>query len=149
MDIVLFQPEIPQNTGNIVRTCRATKSRLILVKPLGFSLSNRYLKRAGLDYWDEVEIVCIDNLEHYLQSVKGTPYFFSSKGKKYYTDIQFTREDALIFGSETAGLPAKYHENPCYQFCKIPMHDGARCLNLSNSVAIAIYEAHRQLNLFL
>ena len=144
MKIVLFQPQIPQNTGNIVRTCSATNSSLVLVKPLGFSTSSRMLKRAGLDYWKEVQIEEIDDLTSYLSEQPAPFYFFSSKGKKGYTEVEYTEDTILIFGSETTGLPGSYHKKWKDQFVKIPMMENARCLNLSNSVAIGIYEGVRQ-----
>lgn len=144
MEILLYQPEIPQNTGNIVRTCSVTRSCLTLVKPLGFSVSNKMLKRAGLDYWNEVNIQYIDNLMEYL-SLCGKPfYFFSSKASPLYTDISFTQDDILIFGSETSGLPPELFSKWAERFYTIPMAHDARCLNLSNSVSIVLYEALRQ-----
>lgn len=144
MEIVLFQPEIPQNTGNIVRTCSVTGAKLTLVRPLGFSVSDKTLKRAGLDYWKEVDINYIDDLEDYLLSTTSNFYFFSSKAKQNHFDIQYHPEDLLIFGSETKGLDPKFLNKWPERFVKIPMISDARCLNLSNSVAIALYEALRQ-----
>ena len=144
MEIVLVHPEIPQNTGNIVRTCSATGTRLTLVKPLGFSLSDRWLKRAGLDYWHAVDITVIDDLETYLKNSKRPFYFFSSHAKPSYSEITFTDETLLIFGSETRGLPSQYLETWPEQFYTIPMKGETRCLNLSNAAAIVLYEAHRQ-----
>lgn len=144
MEILLYQPEIPQNTGNIVRTCSVTRSALTLVKPLGFSVSNKMLKRAGLDYWDEVDILYIENLIEYLCSSNRSFYFFSSKVETPYTDIAFTEDDILIFGSETSGLPEAIFSRWPEKFYTIPMAHNARCLNLSNSVSIVLYEALRQ-----
>jgi tRNA (cytidine/uridine-2'-O-)-methyltransferase len=146
LKIILFQPDIPQNTGNVVRTCSVTKSCLSLVKPLGFSISSRHLKRAGLDYWSEVEIEMIDNLEESLLKETRPFYFFSSKVKKRYTDIPFTKDSILIFGSETKGLPEEFFEKWPERFYTIPMAENARCLNLSNSVSIVLFEGLRQLN---
>jgi tRNA (cytidine/uridine-2'-O-)-methyltransferase len=146
MQIILFEPEIPQNTGNIIRTCYATNCGLTLVKPLGFSLSDRKMKRAGLDYGKDFTLNCIEDLETFLEKQKSNFYFFSSKAQKSYTDIAFTEDDLLIFGSETAGLPEKYHTKWPDRFYTIPMKRETRCLNLSNSTAIIIYEACRQLN---
>ncbi len=144
MRVILFSPEIPQNVGNIARTCAVTGSPLTVVRPLGFNLSNKQVKRAGLDYWDEVEIDIVDSLEPAL----STPfYFFSTKGKKLYTEAVFEEMASLVFGSETAGLPQWVHEKWPDQFYTIPMRPNARSLNLSNSVAIVLYEALRQ-NLF-
>ena len=144
MEILLYQPEIPQNTGNIVRTCSVTRSHLTLVKPLGFSVSNKMLKRAGLDYWNEVNIQYIDNLIDYLSSSGRPFYFLSSKVTIPYTDITFTGEDILVFGSETSGLPEELFSKWPEKFYTIPMAHNARCLNLSNSVSIVLYEALRQ-----
>jgi tRNA (cytidine/uridine-2'-O-)-methyltransferase len=146
MKIVLFQPQIPQNTGNIVRTCSVTNTGLILVRPLGFVISDKTLKRAGLDYWNEVDIEYIDDLESYLENTKAPFYFLSSKAKKRYTDIQFQGDELLIFGSETSGLPKKFFEKWTEKFCTVPMAPKARCLNLSNTAAIVVYEGLRQLD---
>jgi tRNA (cytidine/uridine-2'-O-)-methyltransferase len=144
LKVVLFQPQIPQNTGNIVRTCACTGASLLLVPPLGFSITDRWLKRAGLDYWEGVPVRQEDHFEEYLENLKTPFYFFSSKAAKCYTAIDFGPEDHLIFGSETKGLPAAFHEKWSDSFYKIPMKKGARCLNLSNSVAIVLYEAWRK-----
>jgi len=144
MKVILYQPQIPQNTGNIVRTCKATNSTLTLVKPLGFSTSSRMLKRAGLDYWDEVEIDQIDDLESYLSTIDAPFYFFSSKAQRIYTEVKYTEDSILIFGSETLGLPPHFHEKWKDHFVKVPMTKNARCLNLSNTVAIGLYEVCRQ-----
>lgn len=118
---------------------------MILVRPLGFSTSNRRLKRAGLDYWEGVNVSFLDDLEQYLDSVQVPFYFFSSKATKYHTEINYTVDDLLIFGSETEGLPAAFHQKWSDQFYKIPMKPGVRCLNLSNAAAVVMYEAWRQL----
>ncbi|MBM3191058.1 MAG: tRNA (cytidine(34)-2'-O)-methyltransferase [Chlamydiae bacterium] len=145
MEILLYQPQIPQNTGNIVRTCSVTGTALTLVKPLGFSVASRHLKRAGLDYWEEVNINYIDDVIEYL-SVSSRPfYFFSSKASRPYTHIPFTQEDILVFGAETSGLPAILFDLFPEKFYTIPMQTGARCLNLSTSAAIVLYEGLRQL----
>jgi tRNA (cytidine/uridine-2'-O-)-methyltransferase len=143
--IILFQPQIPQNAGNIVRTCAVTGSDLILVHPLGFKTTDRWLKRAGLDYWEEVNVSFLNDLESYLDSLQVPFYFFSSKATKYHTKIEFSNDDHLIFGSETTGLPPLFHQKWPDRFYKIPMKEGARCLNLANSVAVGLYEAWRQL----
>ena len=144
MQIVLFQPQIPQNTGNIVRTCSVTGNQLILVKPLGFSTSSRMLKRAGLDYWDEVSITLIEDLEQWLSQTTAPFYFFSSHAKRFYTEPAYTHDAILIFGSETTGLPAHFHQHWQNRFFTLPMTQKSRCLNLSNTVSIVIYEAWRQ-----
>lgn len=141
IEVILFQPEIPQNTGNIARTCLAAGARLKLIRPLGFSLSSRLLKRAGLDYLNKIEVQVEDRLEPCL--VKPC-YFFSTKGKRPYTQINFELNSKLIFGSESSGLPVEYHEKWNEDFYSIPMMPDARSLNLSNAVAIVLYEAWRQ-----
>lgn len=146
MKIILFQPQIPQNTGNVVRTCAVTGSSLVLVAPLGFSLSDRWLKRAGLDYWEGVDVEVIEDLETYLTNTSSLFYFFSSKAQKKYSDIQYGNNDILIFGSETTGLPSSYYSRWPDRFVKIPMKPNARCLNLATSVGIGIYEAWRQVS---
>ncbi len=142
MKCVLWQPEIPQNTGNIARTCAATGVGLVLVRPLGFSLANRHMRRAGLDYWDRVAVELVDELE----SGSAPLFFFSSKANARYSDAKFTSDALLVFGSETRGLPQELWENYPDRFYKIPMIEGQRCLNLASSAAIVIYEALRQLN---
>ncbi len=144
MEIILFQPQIPQNTGNIVRTCAVTGSALTLVRPLGFSTSARMLKRAGLDYWENVTVNLIDNLVDYLENTSKAFYFFSSHAKQPYTEASYSSDDLLIFGSETAGLPALFRERWPECFRTIPMRKNNRCLNLSNAVSVVIYEAWRQ-----
>lgn len=146
MQVILFQPQIPQNTGNIVRTCSVTGSDLALVRPLGFSTSDRWLKRAGLDYWEGVQLTFLDDLEAYLENLNAPFYFLSSKAQTLYTDISYPSSSVFIFGSETTGLPERYREKWQQRFITIPMLPGARCLNLSNSVAIVLYEAWRQQN---
>lgn len=146
MKIVLFQPQIPQNTGNIARTCAATGTGLVLVKPLGFSTQSRHLKRAGLDYWDGVNVEEIDDLPLYLRSTKSPFFFFSSKATAPYSKATYSSDSLLIFGSETAGLDPVFWADWPDRFFTIPMKEGARCLNLANSAAIVLYEALRQHN---
>ena len=149
LNIVLFEPEIPQNTGNIARTCAATGSNLHLIKPLGFSVSDKYLKRAGLDYWDLVKIKYYENIHELLDKVGNENIFFSTtKESRFYTDVKYTENCYIVFGKETAGLPDYIHENYKNQRIKIPMinNEHARSLNLANSVNIVMYEALRQLN---
>lgn len=142
-NIVLYEPEIPQNTGNIVRLCACTGSRLYLVGKLGFSLSSKYTKRAGLDYWDSVDIQKVDTIEELIEANKNANfYYLTTKSKKLYTEIKFKQGDFLVFGPETRGLPNEYVTRP--NAITIPMKEGQRSLNLSNSVAIVIYEAIRQ-----
>ena len=147
LNVVLVEPEIPQNTGNIARTCAATGARLHLVRPLGFSISEKALKRAGLDYWDLLDITVYDSTDDFFEKTKGGKYyFFSTKAKHVHSDISYPDGAYLLFGRETAGLPEKLlHDNPDTTV-RIPMIDEARSLNLSNSVAIAVYEALRQWN---
>lgn len=129
-----------------MRTCAVTGCELVLVRPLGFSLSDRWLKRAGLDYWEGVSVVVIDDLETYLEECSVPFYFFSSKAKIPYTDVQFSAENALVFGSETTGLPKEVFERWPERALTIPMLPGKRCLNLATSVGIGVYEAWRQLS---
>lgn len=144
MKVILYQPQIPQNTGNVVRTCAVTGTDLILVGPLGFSISDRWLKRAGLDYWEGVNVSLIEDLMNYLESTQSSFYFFSSKATNLYTSATYQSDDLLIFGSETHGLPEIFFEKWPEKFVKLPMVPGVRCLNLATSVGIAVYEAKRQ-----
>lgn len=146
MKIVLFEPQIPQNTGNIVRTCKATGAELIIVRPCGFKTTDRFLKRAGLDYWEGVNVTFIDNLPLYLETVPRF-FLFSSKGKTLYTEITYEWDDHLIFGSETTGLPESLLSTYPKHLITIPMRPDARCLNLSNAAAIGAYELIRQIPL--
>ncbi len=145
IDITLFNPEIPQNTGNIVRTCKATNTPLNLVKPLGFEFNDRKLKRAGLDYWADVSIKLstIDEFEQQIETSTKPVYIFTSKTKNSFWDVDYCEGATLIFGSESKGLPEKYYSRWESKLVTIPMFGDARCLNLSNAVAIALYEALR------
>lgn len=149
LNIVMVEPEIPQNTGNIARTCAAIGAKLHLVKPLGFEISDKYLKRAGLDYWDKLTIEIHESLQEFLEKYppeENDMYFATTKGKQCYSDMDYTKskEVFLLFGKETKGLPEdllqKYIENTI----RIPMKEHLRSLNLSNSVAIVAYEVFRQ-----
>lgn len=144
MKVILFQPQIPQNTGNIARTCAVTGSDLLLVRPLGFSTASRHLKRAGLDYWNSIHIEEIDHLMPYLEQSTAPFFFFSSKASSHYTEASYSPDAQLIFGSETSGLDDSFWQRWPNQFYRIPMRNEARCLNLSCSVAIVLYEALRQ-----
>lgn len=147
INIVLHEPEIPQNTGNIARTCAATGAALHLIRPLGFEIDNAKLKRAGLDYWHQLDITYYDGLDDfYDKNPDASVYYFSTKAPRAYTEIQYPEKVFLMFGKETKGLPEPLLEkNP--NFCvRIPMRDGLRSLNLSNSAAIAVYEVLRQQN---
>ena len=147
LNVVLVEPEIPQNTGNIARTCAATGARLHLVRPLGFSISEKAVKRAGLDYWDLLDITVYDSTDDFFEKTKGGKYYiFSTKAKHVHSDISYPDGAYLLFGRETAGLPEKLlHDNPDTTV-RIPMISEARSLNLSNSAAIAVYEVLRQWN---
>lgn len=144
-NIVLVEPEIPQNTGNIARTCAATGSKLHIVYPIAFDISDKAVKRAGLDYWHLVDVICYDNLDDFFEKTKGGRYFYATtKAPNRYTDVQFCDNDYLVFGKETKGLPEDLlhrNQNSCI---RIPMQDSARSLNLSNSAAVVLYEALRQ-----
>ena len=143
--IVLVEPEIPQNTGNIARTCAATGCTLHLVRPLGFELSEKHVRRAGLDYWPLVSVQVHDSLDEVFVSLSGARFFFfTTKARQTYADVRYEEGDVLVFGKETAGLDEELlvaHEESCV---RIPMLEGLRSLNLSNSVAVAVYEALRQ-----
>ncbi len=144
-NIVLYEPEIPQNTGNIVRLCACTGASLFLVGKLGFSLSDKYLKRAGLDYWDSVNIKKYDTLDLLKADYVGSNfYYLTTKSKQKYTDKKFINGDFFVFGPETRGLPESLLFSDPSHSITIPMSDGQRSLNLSNSVAIVLYEAIRQ-----
>ena len=145
--IVLVEPEIPPNTGNIARTCAATGSKLHLVKPLGFSIEDKHVKRAGLDYWDHVNIQIYESLEHFMQLHEMDHlYLATTKGKNKYTDVQYEKDCYIIFGKETAGLSKKLIEEYYDRTIKIPMgkETSLRSLNLSNSAAIILFEVLRQ-----
>ena len=147
LHIVLIEPEIPGNTGNIARLCAATGIGLHLVKPLGFSTDDKYLKRAGLDYWHLVKVHYHENFDEVLAMYKGHNFYYCfTKAPRSYTEAAFQPDDMLVFGKETAGIPEsilKAHWDTCL---RIPMISDARSLNLSNSVAIVAYEAMRQLD---
>ena len=148
-NIVLIEPEIPQNTGNISRTCACTNTRLHLVQPFGFELSDRTVKRAGLDYWDKLELKVYENTEDFFrQNSGGLFYYLSTKAKKAYSEVRNTNDCFLIFGKETKGLPEELIYNNPNTALRIPMGKNLRSLNLSNSVAIVLYEALRQHDFF-
>ncbi len=145
LNIVLVEPQIPQNTGNISRTCAVTGARLHLVRPLGFEVTDKNLKRAGLDYWDKLDITYYDSLGDFFEKTAGGRYYyFTTKGRNVYTDISYPDGCYILFGREDAGLPEELlHENPS-DCVRLPMRPTLRSLNLSNSVAIAAYEILRQ-----
>ena len=146
LNIVLVEPEIPMNTGNIARTCAATRSRLHLVKPLGFDISDKAVKRAGLDYWPMVDLRVYENLDHFF-SANPAPdlWLATTKAPRAYSEAVFTDGCWLFFGKETAGLPRAFREQYRQRCIRLPMRKEARSLNLSNSVAILTYEALRQM----
>ena len=145
-NVVLYEPEIPQNTGNIARLCACTGASLYLVGKLGFSLSDKYTKRAGLDYWDSVDIHKVESMQDlYNEFPDGNFYYLTTKVKNKYTDVKFKDGDFIVFGPETRGLPQEYITKDTA--VTIPMKDGQRSLNLSNSVAIVAYEIIRQIGL--
>ena len=145
INIVLVEPEIPQNTGNIARTCAAVGASLHLVKPLGFEIDDKKLKRAGLDYWDKLDITYYDSLDDFLNRNRDEAmFFFTTKAKRSYTDAVYPKRVFIVFGKETKGLPEELlYANP-EKCVRIPMRDTLRSLNLSNSVAVAVYEVLRQ-----
>lgn len=145
INIVLHEPEIPQNTGNIARTCAATGASLHLIRPLGFAIDDKKLKRAGLDYWNLLDITYYDGLEDFYAKHPGASvYYFSTKSKHVYTDIQYPDNVFIMFGKETKGLPEELLKKHPEECVRLPMRDGLRSLNLSNTVAVAVYEILRQ-----
>ena len=147
MNIVLYQPEIPQNTGNIARTCAATGANLFLIEPLGFSLSDKYLKRAGLDYFSMVDMQVFPTFDALLNAFPDAKFHFATtKAPHDYAQVTYEKDDFIVFGCETRGLPESLLKRVYERCIRIPMREGARSLNLSNSVAIVLYEALRQQN---
>lgn len=149
LNIVLVEPVIPQNTGNIARTCAALGAKLHLVYPLGFSISEKQLKRAGLDYWDKLEIEEHTSFKEFLEKYKpeeNNMFFVTTKGKKVYSDVDFSQMDEVfaLFGKETKGLPEEVLQKYLDKTIRIPMREHLRSLNLSNSVAIVAYDIYRQ-----
>ena len=145
LNIVLLEPEIPQNTGNIARTCAATGASLHLIEPMGFTVTDAKLKRAGLDYWDKLDITYYKDIEDFYERTKGGEYFyFSTKAPRCYTDIAYPNPCYLIFGQESAGIPETILKKNLERTVRIPMRESLRSLNLSNSAAIAVYEVLRQ-----
>ncbi len=147
MHIVLIEPEIPGNTGNIARLCAATGIELHLVKPLGFSIDDKHLKRAGLDYWHLVKVHVHENFQEVLDKYPNNNFHYcSTKAPRAHSEARFHSEDMLVFGKETAGIPEVILKANWEKCIRIPMIDGARSLNLSNAVAVVAYEAMRQLD---
>lgn len=144
INIVMVEPQIPQNTGNIARTCAATGAKLHLVGPMGFKIDDKKLKRAGLDYWNLLDISLYDSIDEFFSKNKGEFFYFSTKAKNKHTDIKYPGKSYLVFGKETAGLDEKLLHDNMEKAVRIPMIDNARSLNLSNSVAIGVYEVLRQ-----
>ena len=149
LNIVLVEPEIPENAGNIARTCAAIGAKLHLVKPYGFDISEsavkKHMKRAGLDYWDKVEIIEYESLNEFKEKNKNCDmYLLSTKAKKVYTEVEYADNSYLVFGAETRGLPESFIIENFDNAVRIPMRENIRSLNLSNSVAIVAYEASRQ-----
>ncbi len=144
-DIALYQPEIPPNTGNIIRLCANTGCRLHLIKPLGFELDDKKLRRAGLDYHEWAQVQLHPDLKTLSQHQRGTLYAFSTRGQRCYSEISYCAGDMLVFGPETRGLPGQYLDGLAPEnILRIPMLAHSRSLNLSNTVALAVYEALRQ-----
>jgi tRNA (cytidine/uridine-2'-O-)-methyltransferase len=146
-NIVLVEPEIPQNAGNIARTCAVTGAKLHLVRPLGFEVSDKQLKRAGLDYWHFLDITYYDSIEEVMEKhYNGSNFwFFSTKAKNIHSDVQYKDGDFLVFGKETKGLPEPLLEKHYNECVRLPMMNETRSLNLSNSVCVGVYEGLRQL----
>lgn len=148
LNVVLVEPEIPQNAGNIVRTCAVTNGVLHFVRPLGFETSDKYLKRAGLDYWHFVDIRYYDSIEEIMDKFYNGEnfWFFSTKAKNIHSDVTYKDGDFLVFGKETKGLPESLLKKYYDRCVRLPMNEETRSLNLSNSVCVGVYEALRQLD---
>jgi tRNA (cytidine/uridine-2'-O-)-methyltransferase len=144
LNIVMIEPEIPQNTGNVARTCAATGAKLHLVGPMGFKIDDKKLKRAGLDYWHYLDITYYNNTAEFFEKNQGEFFYFTTKGRNTHSDIKYPDNAYLIFGKETKGLPEELLIKNPDRCVRIPMQGEIRSLNLSNSIAIAVYEALRQ-----
>jgi len=147
INIVLYEPEIPQNTGNIIRSCVATNSKLHLIKPLGFSLDDKYVKRSSVNYFDKLNFEVYENYEDFLSKNEGTFYYFTRYGKKPHTSFDYSNSNEniyLIFGKESTGIPKELLKGNLDRCMRIPMTENVRALNLSNCVAIVLYEVLRQ-----
>ncbi len=144
INIVMVEPEIPQNTGNVARTCAATGARLHIVKPMGFNIDDKKLKRAGLDYWHYLDITYYDGLADFFSKNDGSFFYFTTKGRQTHSEVSYPDNCYLLFGKETKGLPEELLIKNPERCVRIPMQGEIRSLNLSNSVAIAVYEALRQ-----
>ena len=146
INIVMIEPEIPQNTGNVARTCAATGARLHLVGPMGFKIDDKKLKRAGLDYWQYLDITYYDSIDDFFAKNSGQFYYFTTKARNVYSDVEYPDNCYLLFGKETRGLPEELLLQNKDNCVRLPMIENARSLNLSNTVAIATYEVLRQWN---
>ncbi|NOR44127.1 MAG: tRNA (uridine(34)/cytosine(34)/5-carboxymethylaminomethyluridine(34)-2'-O)-methyltransferase TrmL [Candidatus Delongbacteria bacterium] len=147
INVVLFEPEIPANTGNIGRLCVGLKAKLHLIEPLGFSLDEKEVKRAGLDYWKNLELQVYRSLEDFFEKNPNINFYFAStKATKSYTEVRYEQNDYIFFGKETAGLPEKFHNEFKDKGMTIPMSGLIRSINLSNSCAVVLYEVYRQLS---
>ena len=147
INIVLYSPEIPQNTGNIARTCAATGAALHIIRPMGFEIDDRKLKRAGLDYWHQLDITYYDDYNDFLsKNPEADIYYFSTKAPRSYTEAKYEGKVYLMFGKETKGLPEELLKENKEKCVRIPMRENLRSLNLSNAAAIAVYEVLRQTN---
>ncbi len=145
LNIVLYSPEIPQNTGNISRTAAVTGARLHIIKPIGFEISDRTLKRAGLDYWDKLDVTYYESFDDFIAKNKGgAMYYFSAHAERSFSEVEYPDGVYLIFGRESVGLPKELVLANAERSLRIPMRPTLRCLNLSNSVAVAVYEVLRQ-----
>ncbi len=144
LNIVLAEPQIPQNTGNISRTCAVTGAALHLIEPLGFRIDDKKLKRAGLDYWDKLDITYYSSFDDFFSRTDGEYFYFTTKGKKLYSSVDYPDNCFLVFGREDAGLPEELLYSNYERCVRIPMRPTLRSLNLSNSVAIGVYEVLRQ-----
>jgi tRNA (cytidine/uridine-2'-O-)-methyltransferase len=145
INIVLHEPEIPQNTGNIARTCAATGAALHIIKPMGFTIDDKKLKRAGLDYWDKLDITYYEDLaDFFMRNPQAKPFYFTTKAPCSYTEVEYPEDSYIMFGKESRGLPEELLFENRERCVRIPMRDTLRSLNLSNSVAIAVYEILRQ-----
>jgi tRNA (cytidine/uridine-2'-O-)-methyltransferase len=149
MKVVLYHPEIPQNTGNIGRLCVATQTPLVLVRPLGFFIDSKEIRRSGLDYWENLDLTLVDSLEEVrAQSPEDRFWYLSTKGKRSYADVTYQANDVLVFGSEGSGLPSEVFERYSDSILTIPMWGPVRSLNLATSVGIVLYEGYRQIKNF-
>lgn len=149
VNVVLYEPEIPENTGNIMRTCAATNVKLHLIRPLGFALSDRVVKRSGVNYLDKVDYTLYDDFDDFVSKNSGEYYFFTRYGKKAHSEFDYNKTDKniyLIFGKESTGIPKEILRCHLDRCIRIPCSDNVRCLNVANSVAIALYEVMRQLD---